>query len=40
MSKAAIFALDPNYMAIAGDDQHGFRAVAERSAIADNLKDS
>jgi hypothetical protein len=38
--KDAIFALDPNYMATAGDDQHGFRAVAERSALADNLKDS
>ena len=38
--KDAIFALDPNYMALAGDDQHGFRAVAERSALADNLKDS
>lgn len=38
--KDAIFALDPNYMAIVGDDQHGFRAVAERSALADNLKDS
>jgi len=36
----AVFALDPNYMAAAGDDQHGFRAVAERSALADNLKDS
>ena len=38
--KNAVFALDPNYMAAAGDDQHGFRAVAERSALADNLKDS
>ena len=38
--KDAIFALDPNYMAIAGDDRHGFRAVAERSVLADNLKDS
>lgn len=38
--KGAIFALDPNYMAVRGDDQHGFRAVAERSALADNLKDS
>lgn len=27
-------------MAFAGDDQHGFRALAERSALADNLKDS
>jgi len=38
--KNAIFALDPDYMAFAGDDQHGFRALAERSALADNLKDS
>ena len=38
--KNAIFALDPDYMALAGDDQHGFRALAERSALADNLKDS
>jgi hypothetical protein len=38
--KNAVFALDPNYMAAAGDDQHGFRAVAERSALADNVKDS
>jgi hypothetical protein len=36
----AIFALDPNYMLIAGEDQHGFRAVAERSALADAVKDS
>jgi hypothetical protein len=38
--KEAIFALDPNYMAVSDDDQHGFRAIAERSALADNLKDS
>ena len=38
--KNAVFALDPNYMAAPEDDQHGFRAVAERSALADNLKDS
>ena len=36
----AVFALDPNYMAIPEDDQHGFRAVAERSALADSVKDS
>jgi hypothetical protein len=36
----AVFALDPNYMKIAGEDQHGFRAVAERSALADAVKDS
>jgi len=38
--KDAVFALDPNYMKIAEDDQHGFRAVAERSALADAVKDS
>jgi hypothetical protein len=38
--KDAIFALDPDYMAFPGDDQHGFRAVAERSALADKVKDS
>lgn len=36
----AVFALDPNYMAAPDDDQHGFRAVAERSVLADNRKDS
>jgi hypothetical protein len=36
----AVFALNPNYMLIAGEDQHGFRAVAERSALADAVKDS
>jgi hypothetical protein len=38
--KDAVFALDPNYMALPGEDQHGFRAVAERSVLADRLKDS
>jgi hypothetical protein len=38
--KDAVFALDPNYMAVDSDDQHGFRAIAERSALADNVKDS
>ena len=38
--KGAVFALDPDYMALPGDDQHGFRAMAERSAMADNRKDS
>lgn len=36
----ALFALDPNYFALPGVDQHGFRAVTARSALADNLKDS
>lgn len=38
--KDAVFALDPNYMLRPGADQHGFRAIAERSALADNVKDS
>jgi hypothetical protein len=36
----AYFALDPNAMALAGEDQHGFRAIAERSRLADRMKDS
>jgi hypothetical protein len=36
----AVFALDPDYMAAPGEDTHGFRAVAERSVLADSLKDS
>ncbi len=36
----AVFALDPNHMLSPGEDQHGFRAVAERSMLADNVKDS
>ena len=36
----AYFALDPNHMEISGEDQHGFRAIAERSMLADNIKDS
>jgi hypothetical protein len=38
--KDAVFALDPNYMVRHGEDEHGFRAIAERSAMADNIKDS
>ena len=38
--KNAVFALDPNYMVEPGEDTHGFRAVAERSALADRVKDS
>jgi hypothetical protein len=38
--KDAYFALDPNYMALPGEDQHGFRAIAERSRLADKVKDS
>src|SRR6266851_5626727 len=28
---AAYFALDPDHMEVAGEDQHGFRGIAERS---------
>jgi hypothetical protein len=38
--KDAVFALDPYYMASPGEDMHGFRAVAERSVLADAVKDS
>jgi len=34
----AIFAMNPEYMDM--DDQHGFRVIAERSRLADALKDS
>lgn len=36
----AYFALPPDYMTLPGEDQHGFRAVAARSRIADRVKDS
>ena len=35
----ARFALDPRYMLRPGEDAHGFRAFAERSALADWVKD-
>ncbi len=38
--KDAVFALDPDYLLLPGEDMHGFRAVAERSALADRVKDS
>ena len=38
--KDAVFALDPYYMTAPGEDMHGFRAVAERSVLADAVKDS
>jgi hypothetical protein len=38
--KDALFALDPGHMLRDGEDQHGFRAVAERSMLADAVKDS
>jgi hypothetical protein len=36
----AYFALSPEHMRLQGEDQHGFRAVAERSMLADAVKDS
>jgi hypothetical protein len=33
------FVLDPRYMEIEGEDYHGFRALAERSVLADAVKD-
>jgi hypothetical protein len=38
--KGAVFALDPSYMLLPGEDEHGFRAIAERSVLADRVKDS
>lgn len=38
--KDAVFALDPDYMLLPGEDLHGFRAVAQRSVLADEVKDS
>jgi hypothetical protein len=36
----AYFVLDPRYMAAPGEDYHGFRAIAERSKLADATKDA
>lgn len=36
----AIFAINPEYMNIRGEDSTGFRAVAERSQLADAVKDA
>jgi hypothetical protein len=36
----AIFALDPAYMRIAGEDEIGFRCLAQRSRLADAIKDN
>ena len=38
--KDAVFALDPEYLLKKGVDLHGFRAIAERSMLADQEKDS
>ncbi|HUO17570.1 MAG TPA: hypothetical protein VMX38_21485 [Verrucomicrobiae bacterium] len=36
----ALFALDPHYTQLPGEDYHGFRALAERSVLADLDKDA
>jgi hypothetical protein len=36
----AVFALDPKYMDIAGEDEIGFRCLAQRSRLADANKDN
>lgn len=36
----AYFALDPHYLEAPGEEYHGFRALAERSQLADAVKDA
>ena len=36
----AYFAMDPNYLEAPGEDYHSFRALAERSQLADAVKDA
>lgn len=36
----ALFAINPHYMRLWGEDYHGFRALAERSVLADYDKDA
>ena len=36
----AYFALDPHYLEAPGEDYHGFRSLAERSQLADAVKDA
>ena len=36
----SVFAIDPDYMNIPGEDATGFRALAQRSRLADAVKDS
>lgn len=38
--KDAVFAVDSRYFEAPGTDMHGFRAISERSALADYYKDS
>lgn len=35
----SLFAIDPHYETLPGEDQHGFRGLAERSVLADYEKD-
>jgi len=35
----ALFALDPRHMELPGEDENGFRARAQRSVLADLVKD-
>jgi hypothetical protein len=37
---SAYFALDPRYLQAPGEDYHSFRALAERSQLADEIKDA
>jgi hypothetical protein len=39
-SEDAVFALDPNFMQLPGEDTIGFRCLAQRSRLADSSKDS
>jgi hypothetical protein len=36
----AVFAMDPNYLHIEGEDEIGFRCLAQRSRLADAVKDN
>jgi len=36
----AVFALDPYYIELPGEDHHGFRGIAQRSVLTDHYKDS
>jgi hypothetical protein len=36
----AVFALDPEHMNLPGEDEQGFRAIAQRSRLADDVRDA
>ena len=38
--RTAVFAIDPGYLKAPQEDDHGFRALADRSVLADQYKDS